>query len=70
MKPMKKIFTFLYSMNSLSNPQNDLVDLDTLLDENLNGEFNDVLDILDKAEIAPDDKIVKNILSFAKNFDE
>ena len=63
---MKKNFTLLIAISNLENDECEMLDFDTLLDQNFS-EFEDVLQLLSKTEFEPNKNVVNNIVNFSRS---
>ncbi len=59
---MKKIYNFIYCVDNTDYSDSCFIDLSNFVEEN-----SYVLKILDDLEISPGERVVNNILEFAKN---
>lgn len=63
---MKKNFTLLIAISNLENDECEMLDFDTLLDQNFS-DFEDVLQLLSKTEFEPNKNVVNNIVNFSRS---
>ena len=63
---MKKISTLLYSYYSLGSNENELINLDTVFEDDF-GEYSEVFNTLNRINLEPDSRVVNKILEFAKS---
>ncbi len=59
---MKKIYNFIYCVDNTDYSDSCLIDFSNFMEEN-----SYILKILDDLEISPEERVVNNIMEFAKN---
>ncbi len=66
MKPMRQVFTLLYTMNHFGEQSKEIVILDQLI-ENSTEEYKDIFNLLDDFEVSPSSQVVDNLVKYSKS---